>query len=110
MKKALFITLGLIVIIVLLGALVFGGVYNNLVTKEEGVTSAWSQVENVYQRRSDLVPNLVATVKGYATHEKETLQNVIEARSKISKMNITPELLNSPDALAKFQEAQTQGN
>ncbi len=108
MKKALFITLGLIVIIVLLGALVFGGVYNNLVTKEEGVTSAWSQVENVYQRRSDLVPNLVATVKGYATHEKETLQNVIEARSKISKMNITPELLNSPDALAKFQEAQTQ--
>ena len=108
MKKALLITFGVIVLVVLFGALVFGGVYNNLVTKEEGVTSAWSQVENVYQRRSDLVPNLVATVKGYATHEKETLQNVIEARSKISKMNITPELLNSPDALAKFQEAQTQ--
>jgi len=108
MKKGLLITLGVIVLIALFTALVFGGVYNNLVTKEEGVTSAWSQVENVYQRRSDLVPNLVATVKGYATHEKETLQNVIEARSKISKMNITPELLNSPDALAKFQEAQTQ--
>jgi len=108
MKKALFITLGVVVIIVLSIVLVFGGVYNNLVTKEEGVKSAWSQVENVYQRRLDLVPNLVATVKGYAAHEKETLQNVVEARSKISKMTITPELLNSPDALAKFQEAQTQ--
>jgi len=108
MKKALFITLGIIVIIALSTALIFGGVYNNLVTKEEGVTSAWSQVENVYQRRLDLVPNLVATVKGYAAHEKETLQNVVEARSKISKMTITPEVLNSPDALAKFQEAQTQ--
>lgn len=108
MKKAVFITLGVIVLIVLLGALVFGGVYNNLVTKEEGVTSAWSQVENVYQRRLDLVPNLVATVQGYAAHEKETLQNVVEARSKISKMNVSPEVLNSPDSLAKFQEAQTQ--
>ena len=108
MKKALFITLGVIVIIVLLGALMLGGVYNNLVTKEEGVKSSWSQVENVYQRRLDLVPNLVATVKGYAIHEKETLLNVVEARSKISKMTISPELLNSPDALAKFQEAQTQ--
>ena len=108
MKKGLLITLGVIVLIALFTALVFGGVYNNLVTKEEGVTSAWSQVENVYQRRLDLVPNLVATVKGYAAHEKETLQNVVEARSKISKMTVTPELLNSPDALAKFQEAQTQ--
>ena len=108
MKKALFITLGIIVLIVLCGALVFGGVYNKLVTKEEGVTSAWSQVENVYQRRLDLVPNLVATVKGYAAHEKETLQNVVEARSKISKINVSSEMLNNPDSLAKFQEAQTQ--
>ncbi len=108
MKKSLFVTLGIIVLMVVVGSLVFGGVYNKLVTKEEGVTSAWSQVENVYQRRLDLVPNLVATVKGYAAHEKETLQNVVEARSKISKMTLTPELLNSPDALAKFQEAQTQ--
>lgn len=107
MKKALFITLGIIVIIVLSGALVFGGVYNKLVTKEESVTSSWAQVENVYQRRLDLVPNLVATVKGYAAHEKETLQNVVEARSKISKMTISPEMLNNPEALAKFQEAQT---
>jgi LemA protein len=108
MKKALFITLGVIVFIVLFGALMFGGVYNNLVTKEEGVTSAWAQVENVYQRRSDLVPNLVATVKGYAAHEKETLQNVVEARAKVSQLNVAPEMLNNPANLAKFQEAQTQ--
>jgi len=108
MKKGLLIVLGVIVLMVLLGALVFGGTYNNLVTKEEGVKGAWAQVESVYQRRLDLVPNLVATVKGYAAHEKETLQNVVEARSKISKMNLSPEILNSPDALAKFQEAQTQ--
>ena len=108
MKKALLITVGVIVLIVLFGALVFGDVYNNLVTKEEGVKSAWAQVENVYQRRSDLVPNLVATVKGYATHEKETLQNVVEARSKVSRINVSPEMLNNPDSLAKFQEAQTQ--
>ncbi len=108
MKKALLITLGVIVLIVFFGALMFGGVYNNLVTKEEGVTSAWAQVENVYQRRSDLVPNLVATVKGYAAHEKETLQNVVEARAKVSKLNVAPEMLNNPADLAKFQEAQTQ--
>ena len=108
MKKVLLIMLGVIVLVVLFGALVFGGVYNNLVTKEEGVTSAWAQVENVYQRRLDLVPNLVATVKGYAAHEKETFQNVVEARAKVSKVTIAPEMLSSPDALAKFQEAQTQ--
>jgi len=108
MKKALLITLAVIVVIVLSGMFMFSGIYNDLVTKEEGVTSAWAQVENVYQRRSDLVPNLVETVKGYAAHESETLQNVVEARSKISKMNMSPELLNNPDALAKFQESQTQ--
>ena len=107
MKKALLITLGVIVLIVLFVALVFGGVYNNLVTKEEGVTSAWAQVENVYQRRLDLVPNLVATVKGYAAHEKETLLNVVNARSKITQMGISPAVINDPEQLAKFQEVQT---
>jgi LemA protein len=108
MKKGLLIALGVVVIVVLSVALVFGGTYNNLVTKEESVKSAWAQVENVYQRRADLVPNLVATVKGYAAHEKETLQNVVEARSRISKMSVSPEILNNPGSLAKFQEAQTQ--
>jgi LemA protein len=107
MKKALFITLGVIVIIALSAALVFGGVYNNLVTKEEGVTSAWAQVENVYQRRLDLVPNLVSTVKGYAAHEKETLQNVVNARAKATQMGASPAVINDPEQLAKFQEAQT---
>lgn len=107
MKKALLITLGVIVLIVLFGALVFGGVYNNLVTKEEGVTSAWAQVENVYQRRLDLVPNLVATVKGYAAHEKETLLNVVNARAKATQMGASPSVINDPEQLAKFQEIQT---
>lgn len=108
MKKGLLITLGVIVLIVLSGALVFGGAYNNLVTKEEGVNSAWAQVENVYQRRLDLVPNLVETVKGYAAHEKETLQNVVNARAKIGKMDVSSSVINDPMELAKFQEAQTQ--
>ena len=76
MKKGLLITIGVIVGFIVLWILVFGGIYNKLVTGEEGVTSAWAQVENVYQRRMDLVPNLVATVKGYAAHERETLQGV----------------------------------
>lgn len=108
MKKALLITLGVLVLIIVAIALVFGGTYNQLVSKEEGVNGAWAQVESVYQRRADLVPNLVSVVKGYAAHEKETLQNVVEARAKIGKMTVSPEVLNSPDSLAKFQEAQTQ--
>ncbi len=108
MKKAWLIALGVIVLIALSGALVFGGAYNNLVTKEEGVNSAWAQVENVYQRRLDLVPNLVETVKGYAAHEKETLQNVVNARAKIGKMDVSSSVINDPVQLAKFQEAQTQ--
>jgi LemA protein len=108
MKKVLLITVGVIVLIVLFGALVFGGVYNKLVTKEEGVTSSWAQVENVYQRRLDLVPNLVETVKGYAAHEKETFQNVVNARAKVGQMNVSSAVINDPGQLAKFQEAQTQ--
>ncbi len=107
MKKVLWITLGVIVLIGVLTALVFGGVYNNLVTKEEGVTSAWAQVENVYQRRMDLVPNLVETVKGYAAHEKETLQNVTNARARATQAGASPAVINDPEQLAKFQEAQT---
>jgi len=74
--------------VVLLIALMVGGVYNNLVGLEEGVEEAWGQVENVYQRRADLIPNLVATVKGAADFEQETLQNVVEARARVGQMNI----------------------
>jgi len=107
MKKVLLIVLGVIVLGLITVGLMFGGVYNQLVAKEEGVNSAWAQVENVYQRRLDLVPNLVETVKGYAAHEKETFQNVVEARSKIAKMDTSAKVINDPDTLAKFQEAQT---
>ncbi len=98
-----------VILFVLLAAgLVFGGIYNTLVSREEGVNSAWAQVENVYQRRVDLVPNLVETVKGYAAHEQETFQGVVDARSRIGKLDTSANILNSPDQLAKFQEAQTQ--
>jgi len=106
MKKPLLITLGVVVGIIVLWVMIFGGIYNKLVAAEEGVTSAWAQVENVYQRRLDLVPNLVATVKGYASHERETLQGVVDARSKISQMNVSADVINDPAAMARFQKAQ----
>lgn len=76
-----------------------------MVTLDEKVTSQWAQVENVYQRRADLIPNLVATVKGYATHEKETLEGVIEARAKATSVSIDPSNLNAA-SLQQFQTAQ----
>lgn len=79
--------------------------YNTMVKMDEGVTSQWAQVENVYQRRADLIPNLVNTVKGYATFEKETLTQVIEARSKATQVTIDPQNL-TPEALQQFQQAQ----
>lgn len=81
-------------------------VNNNLVSLEQGVIQQWSQVENQYQRRADLIPNLVNTVKGYADFEKTVLTNVTEARAKVSQFNITPEVLNDPQAFAKFQSLQ----
>ena len=79
--------------------------YNKMVTMDEQVTSQWAQVENVYQRRADLIPNLVNTVKGYAAHERETLEGVIEARSKATSVNIDPSNL-SPQAIQQFNQAQ----
>ena len=94
------------VVAVILGCILwFKGAYNNMVTAEEGVSAAWSQVENVYQRRADLVPNLVATVKGYAAHESSTLEGVVEARSKATQVTVSADDL-SPEALAKFNAAQ----
>ncbi len=79
--------------------------YNTMVELSEGVDAQWAQVENVYQRRADLIPNLVNTVKGYASHEKETLQAVIEARSKATSVNISADNLNA-ETFQKFQSAQ----
>jgi LemA protein len=81
---------------------------NNIPTYDEQVKSAWGQVQNQYQRRADLIPNLVETVKGFAAQEKDTLTAVVEARSKVSSMQVTPELINDPEALQKFEAAQQQ--
>jgi len=81
---------------------------NNIPTYDEAVKSNWAQVENQYQRRADLIPNLVATVKGYAAQEKETLTAVVEARSKVSSMQVSADVLNNPEALQKFEQAQNQ--
>ena len=95
-------------IIVALAVLLFfwtRGVYNNLVTQDEGVKTAWSQVENQYQRRADLIPNLVNTVKGYAAHEKNTLEGVMNARAKATQTTIDPTNLNE-ETMKQYQAAQ----
>jgi LemA protein len=79
---------------------------NNIPTYDERVTSAWAQVENQYQRRADLVPNLVATVKGFAAQEQETLTAVVEARAKATSVRLDASMLDDPEALARYQEAQ----
>lgn len=108
MKNKFLIGLLIVVGVIALIFLMFAGRYNRIVAAEEGVDSAWAQVENVYQRRLDLVPNLVETVKGYAEHERATLQGVVDARAKISQMNIGSDVINDPNALAKFEQAQGQ--
>jgi LemA protein len=82
--------------------------YNTFQSLDEEAKASWSEVLNQYQRRADLVPNLVETVKGYAAHEQEVLTDVANARSKVGSMQVTPELLNDPEAFAKFQAAQGQ--
>ncbi|QQD18268.1 LemA family protein [Spongiibacter nanhainus] len=81
---------------------------NNIPTYDEQVKAAWGQVENQYQRRADLVPNLVETVKGFAAQEKETLTAVVEARAKASSMQVDADTLNNPEQLQKFEQAQSQ--
>ena len=93
--------------LLLTGALALSGCgYNDLQGLEEDTKAAWSEVINQYQRRADLIPNLVNTVKGYAAHEKETLENVVQARAKATSIQVTPELLRDEAAFKKFQEAQ----
>ena len=103
--KTLWITLGVIVFLVFAVFSWVKGSYNTMVGQDEGVKTAWSQVENQYQRRLDLIPNLVNTVKGYAAHEKETLEGVINARAEATKTTIDPSNLNE-ESLKKFQAAQ----
>ena len=106
MKKGVLITLGIIALIIIIFYSLFAGSYNSMVDKEETVKESWSQVENVYQRRADLIPNLVNTVKGYADFEKETLQGVIEARAKATSVNVDANNLNA-SSLQQFQQAQS---
>ena len=96
-----------IIILVVLALLVIWGVtgYNGLVTMDENVSGQWSNVETQYQRRADLIPNLVSTVKGYASHEKETLEGVVEARSQATQIKVDANDL-TPEKLAEYQKAQ----
>ena len=103
MKK--WIILGIIVVLAFVLYRFFAGSYNNMVNKEEEVTNQWAQVENVYQRRMDLIPNLVNTVKGYAEFEKSTLTAVIEARASATQIKVDPKNLTT-EALQKFQQSQ----
>lgn len=107
MKKGLIITLGIVAVIVL--AIMWGfGKYNGIVKMDEEVNGSWAQVQNQYQRRMDLIPNLVATVQGVANFEKSTLQAVIEARAKATQVTLSPQLLNDPAAFQKFEQSQGQ--
>lgn len=95
-----------IVLLALVSVILFSSCgYNKMVEMDEQVTASWAQVENVYQRRADLIPNLVNTVKGYAEHEQETLTGVIEARSKATSVNVDPTKLNA-QSLQQFNQAQ----
>lgn len=104
-NKKLLIILGVIVVIIFAVYSSIKGTYNSMVTLDEGVKQSWSQVENVYQRRADLIPNLVNTVKGYASHEQETFTAVIEARSKATSTTVDVGNMDAA-SIQKFQQAQ----
>ncbi|MEX2117806.1 MAG: LemA family protein [Bacteroidota bacterium] len=101
-------------ILILIGVLLVGSLllvwgvstYNRIITLDEQVKAGWSLVESQYQRRYDLIPNLVETVKGFAKQEREVLENVTNARARVGQLNVTPEVLNDPQAFARFQQAQ----
>ncbi len=107
MKKSTIILLAVVGVILLL--VMWGvGTYNRLYGLNQSVESSWSQVENQYQRRADLIPNLVNTVKGFASQEERVLTGVVEARAKATSIQVTKEVLDDPQAFAKFQAAQDQ--
>jgi len=106
MKKSL-IAIIVIIVLALIGYFWVKSSYNGMVTQEESVSSQWAQVQNAYQRRADLIPNLVATVKGYADHEQQTLTEVVEARAKATQMQVNADQLTEEN-IKKYQEAQGQ--
>jgi LemA protein len=109
MRKGLIIAISIIVLVlaISISAVTWGiGAYNSLVALDEEVSQAWSQVQNQYQRRFDLIPNLVETVKGYARQEQEVFIKVTEARSRVGQLTVTPQVLNDPDALKRFDQMQ----
>ncbi len=109
MNKGWLIGLGCLGLLIL-GALIIlvpvWNSYNNIVSLEQDVNAKWAQVENVYQRRADLVPNLVATVKGYASHEREVLETVTASRAQVGSVQVTKDILNNPAEFQKYQQAQ----
>ena len=106
--RAALIVLGIVVLLVI-GVVVWGvGVNNQIVLADQSVNEKWAQVQNVYQRRADLIPNLVETVKGFATQERTVLEAVTQARASATSIKATPELINDPAAFQKFQQAQAQ--
>lgn len=107
MSKGLLGCLGVIVIAALILGFIAYGTYNDLVKQQQAVDSQWAQVENVYQRRTDLIPNLVATVKGYAAHESQVFEAVTASRAQVGSIKLSPEMLNNPAELQKFQQAQS---
>ena len=109
MKRSTIIILAIVGLLILLVIGVAGcvtGMYNALVRLDEGTKQAWGQVESQYQRRLDLIPNLVETVRSYAEHESTVFTEVAEARATVGKLQVTPEILNNPETFRHFQEAQ----
>jgi LemA protein len=102
------VVLGVVALAVVIALGWFVSVGNDLVARDQAVQGAWAQVQNVYQRRADLIPNLVETVRGFAAQERAVLEEVTRARATVAGMQVTPELLRDPEALRKFQEAQAQ--
>ena len=106
--RAALVVLGLVVLVVV-GIVVWGvGVSNQIVLVDQSVNEKWAQVQNVYQRRADLIPNLVETVKGFAQQERTVLEEVTKARASVAGIKATPELMNDPAAFQKFQQAQAE--
>jgi LemA protein len=106
MMRGLLIAAGILVVLVVIPGFAIQGTYNDIVAREQEVIQQWSQVENVYQRRADLIPNLVATVKGYAAHEADVLETVTAARAQVGSVRISQDILKNPAEFQKFQQAQ----